>query len=170
MKKIIVLNILLLCFIPGMVSGQLKIQDKPVNVGGELRKPLQDQSLFFGILDPAKFSMSHSVSMSYFSVGGGGIAQNMYLNTMTYQIADPLMLRVQWGVQNFPYNNLSKDNPLFQGGFFLSGAELNYKPNENMELSVQFNQMPGYMYNNSRYYRDPFRSYNRSIFQNDTTK
>jgi len=167
MKKMMVLNILFICLVPAMVFGQLKIQDKPLNIGGELRQPLQDQSLFFGIIDPSKFSMSHSVSMSYFSAAGNGIARNMYLNTMSYQIAAPLLLRVQWGVQNYPYNNLSKDNPMFQSGFFLSGAELNYKPSDNMEFSIQFNRMPGYMYNNYRYYRDPFSIYNRSVFQDD---
>lgn len=169
MKKIVLLLVVLFCLAPAMVFGQLKIQDRPVNVSGELRS-MNDQSLFLGFLDPSKFSMSHSVSMSYFSMGGDGIAQNMYLNTMSYQIADPLMLRVQWGVQNYPFNNLSKDNPMFQNGFFLSGAELNYKPTENMEFNIQFNRMPGYMYINYRYYRDPFSTYNRSVFQDDEMK
>ncbi|MFZ5516745.1 MAG: hypothetical protein ACOY90_08920 [Candidatus Zhuqueibacterota bacterium] len=167
MYKMLMSVILVICLIPAIALGQLKIQDKATDVSSELRKTFPNQFSLFGFLDPSKFSMSHSVSMSYFSVGGSGIAQNMYLNTMSYQIADPLLLRVQWGVQNYPFNNLAKDNPLFQSGFFLSGAELNYKPSDNMEFKIQFSRMPGSMYNNYRYYRDPFSIYNRSMFQDD---
>ena len=153
MKRLMVLFVLLM--IPVVGSAQLKRQDQPISIKEELLKPAND---IFGlsILDPSKLSMSHSISMSYFSIGGRGIAQNLYLNTLRYQIAPPLMLTVQWGIRQFPYNSFAKDSPLFKSGFFLSGAELRYKPSKNLEMSFQFNSMPTYY---SPYYYDRFGRY-----------
>jgi len=147
------------------VWGQLKNQDKPIQIKQELIRPSQDKFLGLSIFDPSKFSMQHSFSMSYFSLGGKGVSQGLYLNTMTYQISSPLLLRLQWGIQNFPYNSLAKNNPAFQGGFFLSGAELQYKPSDKLEMKLQFNSMPGYY--NSYMYDNPFRPYRRSILNWD---
>ena len=151
MRKLIIALVIVFLMLPSLSSAQLKRQDQPLSIREELIKPAND---FFGlsILDPSKLSISHSVSMSYFSIGGKGVAQNIYLNTLRYQIAPPLMLTVQWGIRQFPYNSLAKDSPLFKNGFFLSGAELRYKPSDKMEMSIQFNAMPGY-YNPYYYHR-----------------
>ena len=99
MKKISFILIILI-FLPLALFAQFKIQDKPVSIREELLKPVNSQ---FGlsILDPSRLSISHSFSMSYMSIGGKGVAQNVYLNTLRYQIAAPLMLTVQWGIQHF---------------------------------------------------------------------
>lgn len=163
MKKIVFIFLLLI--IPSLILGQLKIQDKPVQIKRELTQPPGDQFLGLSIFDPSKFSMSHSVSMSYFSMGDDGFSRSVYLNTLKYQIASPLMLSVQWGVQNFPTNSFAKDHPAFQNGFFLSGAELKYQPSDKFEMRIQYNRMPG-MYNRYRYY-DPFRFYSRSMWDDE---
>ncbi len=166
MKKILISLVVIISIIPLTVLGQLKRQDKPVQIKQELSQPFKDQFIGLSIFDPSKFSMSHSISMSYFSLGGKGVSQSLYLNTMTYQIASPLLLKVQWGIQNFPYNALAKNHPAFQSGFFLSGAELKYKPNDKFEMKLQYNSMPSYMYN--RYwYENPFRPYRRSIWDEE---
>ena len=162
MKKNVILIMLIVTLAPYTVSGQLKSQDKPVQIKQEIVRPYQDQYVGLSIFDPSKFSMSHSFSMSFFSVGGKGVSQGLYLNTLSYQIANPLLLRVQWGIQNYPYNSLAKNHPAFQSGFFLSGAELQYKPSDKFEMKVQFNSMPNYMYN-GYWYQNPYRSY-RSPF------
>ncbi|UCE05787.1 MAG: hypothetical protein JSW07_19685 [bacterium] len=167
MKKIFIFTVLIVSFIPVLVFGQLKSQDKPVQIKQEITRPFRDQFIGLSIFNPLKFSMSHSISMSYFSLGGKGISQSLYLNTMTYQIASPLLLRVQWGIQNFPYNSLAKNHPAFKSGFFLSGAELQYKPNDKFEMKLQFNSMPGYMYN-PYLYENPYRPYR--IFPRDEKK
>lgn len=168
MKKTLIFTVLIVSFFPYLMFGQLKNQDKPVQIKQEIIQPLKDQFFGLSIFDPSKFSMSHSISMSYFSLGGKGISQNLYLNTMTYQIATPLLLKVQWGIQNFPYNSLAKNHPAFQNGFFLSGAELEYKPSDKLEMKLQINSMPGYMYN-PYLYGNPFRPY-RSSFSDEKDK
>jgi hypothetical protein len=169
MKKSVILIMLIFALAPYAVLGQLKSQDKPTQIKQEIIRSHQNQYLGLSIFDPSKFSMSHSFSMSYFSVGGKGVSQGLYLNTLSYQIANPLLLRVQWGIQNYPYNSLAKNHPAFQSGFFLSGAELQYKPSDKLEMSLQFNSMPNYMYN-SYLYDSPFRPYRSSMWNSDEEK
>lgn len=166
MKKNLILFAILFSLIPVMAFAQLKSQDKAIEIKQEIIRPVQDKFFGLGIFDPSKFSMSHSFSMSYFALGGKGISQNVYLNTMTYQIASPLLLKVQWGIQNFPHNTLAKSHPAFQSGFFLSGAELQYKPSDKFEMRLQVNSMPNYMYNRT-WYDNPFRPYRSSLWNQD---
>ena len=132
---------------PCSVMGQLKSQDKPVEISEEIIRPSQNSFMGLSIFDPSKFNMTHSLSMSFFSVGGKGVSQQLYLNTMTYQIA----------------------NPLFQNGFFLSGAELQYKPSDKLEMRVQFSSMPNYMYNNY-WYNNSYRPYQNWFWDQDEKK
>lgn len=156
MKKGILIFAIALLLFPALLSAQLKRQDTPISIREELIKPANNFGL--SILDPSKIKMSHSFSMSYFSIGGKGVAQNIYLNTLQYQIAQPLMLTVQWGIRQTPYNSLAKDSPLFNSGFFLSGAELRYKPTENLEMNFQISTQPNYY---SPYY---YNRFGRSMF------
>jgi len=165
MRKIYI-AIALLLIIPLSAFGQLRDQDKPISIKQEILRPQGDGFLGLGILDPSRFSMSHSISMSYFSVGEGGVSQSLYLNTMTYQIASPLMLRVQWGLQSFPYNSIAKDNPAFKSGFILSNAELKYKPSDKFEMKFQFSQSPYSMYNRYRY-NSPFSPFRNSMWDDE---
>jgi hypothetical protein len=165
MKKIY-LSILLLAIIPFSVFGQLRTQDKPVAIQQELVRPQGNEFMGLGLLDPSRFTMSHSIAMSYFSVGDGSVSQSLYMNTMTYQIASPLMLKVQWGLQSFPHNTLAKNNPAFQGGLFISGAELKYKPSDKFEMKLQFNQSPYNMYNRYRY-DSPFSPFRNSMWDDE---
>lgn len=160
---------LIITFAPYTVLGQLKSQDKPVQIKTEIIQPNQNSFMGLSIFNPSKFSMSHSFSMSFFSVGGKGVSQGLYLNTLSYQIANPLLLRVQWGIQNYPYNSLAKNNPAFQSGFFLSGAELQYKPSDKFEMRLQVNNMPNYMYNNY-WYENSYRPYRNWFWDQDEKK
>jgi len=166
MKKLFIILIAIVFFAPNIILGQLKNQDKPIQINQEIVRPIQDRSFGLSIFDPSKFNMYHSFSMSFFSMGGKGVSQGLYLNTMTYQLASPLLLKLQWGIQNFPYNSLAKDHPAFQNGLFLSGAELQYKPSDKLEMRLQFNRMPAYMYN-SYMYENPFQPYRRSLWNWD---
>ncbi|HDP97597.1 MAG TPA: hypothetical protein ENN22_00225 [bacterium] len=159
MKKIAIIFTLLV-LLPAMAIGQLKTQEKQLQIREELRRPAADQFLGLSIFDPSKLTMSHSVSMSYFSMGGESFSQSMYLNKLQYQLSSPLLLTVQWGVQNFPHNTFSQDHPAFNSGFFLSGAEIKYQPSDKFEMRFQYQTMPG-LYNRSMYYNDPFRFQSR---------
>ncbi len=158
MKYKIGLSLIMLMLIPGLIFAQYRRQEKPVSISQELIRPNSNSFMGLSILDPSRLNMSHSFSMSFFSVDGKGVSQGLYLNTLTYQIANPLLVRLQWGIQSYPYNTLAKSHPAFQSGLFLSGAELQYKPSDKFEMKFQINQMPYYNRYGSGWYRNPYRA------------
>jgi hypothetical protein len=139
-----------LVLVPLVAFGQLKEQLKPQSFSQFLTQP---QGLI-GLLglDPNRFSMQHSYSVSYLSAGGQGFSQGLYLNTMSYHFSDPLQVSLQWGVMNQPFGSFGVPS-LYQNGPFLSGASVEYKPSRNLSIGLQYNNIPG-----GRLY-SPYRSY-----------
>ena len=141
---------LVLVLLPVLAFGQLKEQLKPQSFSQLLTRP---QGLIGLIgLNPKRFSMQQSYSLSYTSLGGRDFSQGVYLNTMSYQVADPLQVSLQWGVMNQPLSGLGVPS-LYQNGFFVSGASVEYKPSRNLAVGLQFNRYPaGYWYRGYPYY------------------
>jgi len=142
---------LLVCLflLPSLAFGQLK-QDGKINMAQVLTKP---QTLVGLIgLDPSKFSMSHSYSLSFTSFGGQSYNQGLYLNTMMYRLSNPIKMYFQFGVQHQPFGQNEFQN---QSQFFVSGAGFEYKPSDNFKVQFEFSQQPNSFYS-------PY--YNRSRF------
>lgn len=135
LKKFMVIALLIL-ILPTSTLGQLKSQRGEGNVA----QALQPQR-FIGLLNPEKFRMWHSYSMSVFSFGGRTFFRGLYLNTMYYRFSDPLSMKVQWGVLHQPFNMFG--NPLNRRAF-LSEVELNYRPSDKFLLRVRYGMMPDY--------------------------
>ena len=153
MSKCIVRTLLLFVVLyPFALQGQLKTQNPAsVHFPSALRQGYGAASHvanFLG-LDPSKFSMQQSFTLSFTSLNGYGLARGVYLNTMRYQLSNPLSLSVQWGF----FNNLSDPNRLNPNGsgFFLSGANLEYKPSENFHIGVQYSAYPNALYPERRF-------------------
>jgi hypothetical protein len=122
LKFILVLVILL----PAVGFTQLKKDvDKP-NISKSLQN-LVAKDAVVGFLDPSRFQMSHSLSMSYLSFGGGGAMINTYVNTLNYRISDNLFLTTDLGIMNSPYNSLPGNSNLNDYEFF-GAAELKFLP------------------------------------------
>lgn len=152
--------VFLLVSVPLVASAQLKSQAN----GLDMRKILQFGVNPIGVfsksfLDPEKFHMSQSYSFSVGSFGGSSMNQAMYLNTMSYQISNPLSVSMQWGyMMNQPLGG-GENKALgfnyglpFNNGFFISGAQLKYQPSENTVLKIEFRQMPYNPYYYNSYY------------------
>jgi len=96
------------------------------------------------IFRPEDFKMSHSVSFSSGSFGGG-FAYGMYTNTVAWQPNQKLAARVDVSyLQNFG-GTLGMDSRFSgqqQRQFFVRNAELAYRPTENTQLHFQFRQSP----------------------------
>ncbi|KAB2925512.1 MAG: hypothetical protein F9K22_03370 [Bacteroidetes bacterium] len=107
---------------------------------------------WFNLFDPSKFTMRHSYSASYSSGGGVGIALQRYTNSMFYEFAPNLGLRVDLSAQNSPYSTLDHRLQSQFNRVALSRAELTYQPWENTLLRVSYREVPYSMYG---YYR-PF--------------
>jgi hypothetical protein len=150
MKKFLWVSIFIL--VPMLAFGQLKSQTKMPSISDAIAK--SDARSFFGFFDPSRLSMHHSFSMSYMSMGSaGGMMVNSYMNTIDYQISNPLFLRLNLGLMNIPYSSFQ--NPVLNNTQFFGGAELYYRPSENTLLKLGFDVRPGYYgpgyYNNGWY-------------------
>lgn len=157
----LLLGILILLLASSMLWSQVKIQQQPTNVGDLLRKALYNahaSSSLLGI-NPDKLKMNHSYSLAFSTFGGNSLTQGMYLNTISYQFDIPLSLKVQWGFMHQPFASAGLNTNL-TNQFFISGAELNYRPLENLSMRLQFYQRPAGLFNPSNYYRSdyPYRN------------
>jgi len=131
--------IFLIFFVVPLCSfGQFKTQVKPMDFSDRLKA---DQQNYLLGIDMSRFFMSHSYSMSYMSMGGQGFTQGLYLNTMSYQFTIPLTVSLQLGMAHNPFQG-NKTANILQNGFFLSGAQVRYKPSKNTTIQLDFRQMP----------------------------
>jgi hypothetical protein len=116
-------------------------------------------SLLFGWFNPEKFHMRHSVSFSYHTMGDQSVSLGTYTNSMMYEFADNLNARADVSLSYSPFNSFS--GAFGQGtknslsSIYLSRAEVNYRPWENVIMQVQFRQIPYGMY--SPYYSPWYR-------------
>jgi hypothetical protein len=154
--------------LPALAFGQMKEQSKPISFSQLLTHGLAAPKGLAGLLglNPHRFSVQHSYSLSYLSAGGNGYSQGLYLNTMSYQVSDPLSVSLQWGMMNQPLGAFGAA-PLYQNGFFFSGANLEYKPSDKFSVGLQISSQPRSNYYSPYYYRlgnsyyDRFRSEER---------
>ncbi|MCB2198039.1 hypothetical protein KQI63_01450 [bacterium] len=117
-----------------------------------LRQPI-NSSVSVGILDPSRINMSHSLGMGY-SSGGGGMSQGYYMNTLSYRFDAPVLLRLRTGVTNNPFASSagmtqpgeSAMTQLFNNAEFFGGADILWKPADNVFLKVSVDKIPPGMY------------------------
>lgn len=144
---------------PSLIFAQLKKQEK-VDMAEALTYPTKLQSIVGLIgLNPNKFSMSHSYTLSFTSIGGHSFSQGLYLNTMKYQLSNPLTMYLQIGFLNQPFGGFGQKSP-FESKLFLSGAGFEFKPSDNFKVQFEYSQTPGTIY--SPYYYNRF--YNNSAW------
>jgi hypothetical protein len=98
----------------------------------------------WGLIDPSRFRMRQSYSISYMSGAGGSGSVGMYVNNIEYQLFKPLMLRVGLGYLHQPFGSRGANSAglSVDDGFFIPSAGLEYRPSENFLLMVDFRQYP----------------------------
>ena len=104
------------------------------------------------LLDPSRFTMSHSYTMSFTSSGGQGHTMGLYMNTMKYRFSDPLSVTVHVGYRHQPFAPANARRLEDISGV-LSGFELEYRPAKNFFLKVEYGAVPSlfHPYNRNRY-------------------
>ncbi len=113
--------------------------------------------LFSNIFSPNKFQMNHSISMSYSSFGGNGIALSTYTNSMAYRFNNNLNVEVDASIVVSPYSSFGREHQKEINGIYLSRAQLNYSPTKNMHITVQYlNAPPGSYYYPNNYWGGAF--------------
>jgi len=146
MKRFLVFVLLAVFLCPALSVAQFKSQTKAVDFGRVLRYGLSPLGLVGkGLLDSDRFQMWQSYTVSFYSVNGKVLSQGVYLNTMQYRLADPLLLRVQWGfMTSQPLGGFGRygGRSLTFSRFFISGAELTYRPHPLISLEMRYQAMP----------------------------
>ena len=159
LKKII------LCMLGVFLAASVLAQTPPSqsSVLDPSKLGLKPKGFLDNLLDPNKFSMSHSYSLSFFNMGNQSVNQGLYLNTMTYRFSDPLMMQVAIGYVHQPFGGFQNQEGQ-NGKMFVQRAKLQYKPSKNMSFTIDYRAVPYSMYSPygySRYgarYSSPFRT------------
>ncbi|MBN2200671.1 hypothetical protein JW777_01820 [bacterium] len=94
-----------------------------------------------GLIDPSRFKMTQSYSLSFFSAGSRSFNQGLYLNTMQYRLSDPLTAVLQVGYLHQPLGGAGLTGSS-AGQFIISGASLDYRPSDKTRLFFDYQQMP----------------------------
>jgi len=101
-----------------------------------------------GLLDPNRFSMNQSYSMSYASNGQNSDMSGLYLNRLQYDFQLPLTLQVDVGLFHKPMALMGRDDtPLGVKSSVLTvpHAALIYQPTDNFIMAFEyFNTPAGY--------------------------
>lgn len=154
MKSVVVLLFAAL-LLAGTSSAQLKSQiDEQQNVSQSMLRPLSTSN-FLGLLDLSRLSMHQNISLGYVSGGGTGLSLASYTNSLNYQIADPLNIRMDVTLQGSPFGSSNSNLSTNLNKLFISTAELNYRMNDNMFIQFRYQQLPY----NRWLMADPFGDY-----------
>ena len=158
LKRFPIVLLVVILLSPAAGFGQLKSQQKAkINFASLLNGGSQSRGLIGLIgIDPSRFHMSQSYSLSLMSFAGQSFSQGVYLNNISYSFNIPLTLNVEWGMINSPLASVGLKSPM-KDGFFVSGASLEYKPSKNFQVGIQYSTYPNAGYQGS-YYRQPWYS------------
>lgn len=107
----------------------------------------------FGFLSSDKFSMHHSIGVSYSSIGGYGTSLATYTNSMMYRFSDKMNVQLDASFVTSPYSSFGKEFQNSIQGIYISRAAFNFKPWDDVSFSIQYRSIPNYYYN-------PFNRYN----------
>jgi len=118
-----------------------QLENQP-SASQSLLKPQTSIGSFFGLLNPDAFSMRHNFAFNYISIGGSGMSLASYTNSMFYRISDPLNVRFDVTMQGSPFGQRSFSGKNDLNKVYLSRAELNYKPLDNLFFTLQYNSLP----------------------------
>jgi len=118
----------------------------------------------WGLLDPSRFRMRQSYSVSYMSGSGGSGSVGLYMNNIEYQLFKPLTLRVGVGYLHQPFGSRGANSGgvSLDDGFFIPSAGLEYRPSDNFLLMVDFRQYPSGTSPYSRWGYGGWRPYRNS--------
>lgn len=95
-----------------------------------------------GFFNPDNLEMRHSLSVSYGSVGDQGIGISMYTNSLRYRISEPLSVRADIAMMFSPFGSMSSRFQQDLSGIFLRRASIDYRPDKNMRISLQYRNDP----------------------------
>jgi hypothetical protein len=137
-----------------MMTAALAAQFRDTGTQADPRLKLMNGSPT-SFLDMSKISLSHSVSMGYYSSGSNSVMINEYIAGLKYNISDPLTLKLDLAMSYSPYSSFHAPGEQ-STDFYLKSASLDYKPSESFRMRIDFRNI-----NQNDYFfnRNPFGNY-----------
>jgi hypothetical protein len=113
------------------------------------------------IFDPSRLKMHQSYSFGYYSGGGSSGSIGYYLNSLEYNISNPLKVRLDLGFVHNPGALFSKGSSVSKSGAFVPGFSVDWRPSSAFHFMLDFRQVPavGYGGYNGYYNYDPWEDY-----------
>lgn len=111
-----------------------------------------DSGSLFGFLNSNNFQMHHSFGMSYTTFAGQGVAIGSYTNSMMLKLGHNLNIQLETSFVNSPYSSLGKNFQNSINGVYIDNASINYRPWKNVNVVLQYRQIPGGYYSPYSYY------------------
>jgi hypothetical protein len=99
----------------------------------------QNPASSFQLLNPERFNMAQSYTMSYSGSSWGSRSTGVYLNSLSYSFSIPLTLTVDIGAYNLFSSSLPEGFPsqeTNQPEFILPRISLDYQPTENIHIGL----------------------------------
>ncbi len=158
-------RLLLILFVFAVSASNAQFRDE-ANQKPDIRSGIVKNNSFgslLGFINPDNFSMHHSFGLSFSSFGGNGnMALGVYTNSMAYKFSDRLNLETDISLVNTPYNSYGPEFSKQINGVYISRAQLTFKPTDNMNIIIQYRNVPGGYYSQygyggySPFYRDSY--------------
>ncbi len=148
MKRSLLAVVLMLVIVAG-TQAQFKDRLETGSRVGESLVRSDNGGLLFGWFDPSRLTMRNSYSLSYTSFGSQGFSLGTLTSSMAYQISDPLSVAFDVSLMHSPFNNLGSRMGTDLSGIYLTRAQLDYRPSDNVLFQIQFRQIPSMYWMNS---------------------
>jgi hypothetical protein len=127
----------------GSLSAAAQFKSQVPGYGGSGPAPGSGESgLILGFFDPSRFTMRHSLNLSYQTFSGQGMSLGTYTNSMMYQVTDELTARADVSLSYSPYNSFTGFGKQDFSSIYLSRAEVSYRPSENFMVNIQYRAEP----------------------------
>ena len=143
MRNIIYIFLILILISFSICGQDLSVKSSLIKPTELVQKP---EGFLNNLIDPEKFEMSHSYSLSYLSSWNRNTNVGLYLNTMTYRFSDPLVMQLRIGYMHQPFGGTNTGLASREGSVFLQGAHLLYRPMKNMMISIDYESYPSMLF------------------------
>ncbi|HEX2612740.1 MAG TPA: hypothetical protein VHO02_04010 [Fibrobacteria bacterium] len=108
------------------------------DAGGMTLSGTRSGSPSFSLAQPGRFSMHQSYSLTAMSSSQGSASSGLYLNTLSYQLAQPLVMFVDVGFYTPLHSTMPGMNSSSgAGSVVLPRMGLEYKPSERLTMNLE---------------------------------
>ena len=110
----------------------------------------------FSLFNPNRFHMTQSYSAMYMSSNSGSQSLGMYLNSIEYQVSDPLNIKLDLAYVHQPGALFNNSGVSLADGRILPAISISYRPSKNLLFQFNYRQTPLFYQNSSSTYNNNY--------------